>query len=132
MRSKLILPLLVVLASWLGLPAGAQEHVKNLSLVTDPREYVGYDKKLGAQIPADLTFKDENGRSVKLLDYAKDRPMILALVYYSCPRLCTEVLNGSVRTMRAMDSLAMGSDFQFVAVSIDPNDTPAIAAAKRA
>jgi len=132
MRSSSILSLCFALLALFGSPAGAQEHVENLSLVTDPREFVGYDQKLGAQIPADLTFTDESGRSVRLLDYAKDRPMILALVYYSCPRLCTEVLNGSVRMLRAMDSLELGEDFQFVAVSIDPKDTPEIAAAKRA
>jgi protein SCO1/2 len=57
--------------------------------------------------------------------------MVLALVYYSCPRLCTEVLNGSVRMLRAMDRLSVGTDFQFVAVSIDPKDTPDIASRKR-
>lgn len=109
----------------------AQQRVENLALVEDPREYVGYDQKLGASIPADLEFTDSDGKRVKLVDYADDRPMVLALVYYSCPRLCTEVLNGSVRMLRAMDSLQMGDDFQFVAVSIDPDDTPEIAKAKR-
>jgi protein SCO1/2 len=132
MRSSPILPLFFALMSLFAVAARAQEHVENLSLVPDPREYVGFDQKLGAPIPADLTFKDESGQSVRLVDYAKDRPMILALVYYSCPRLCTEVLNGSVRMLRAMDSLELGQDFQFVAVSIDPKDTPEIAGAKRA
>ncbi len=131
MRSFLIIPMLVALMALFGLPLSAQEHVKNLSLVIDPREYVGYDQKLGAQIPSDLTFKDESGQPVHLVDFAKDRPMVLALVYYSCPRLCTEVLNASVRMVRAMDSLELGHDYQFVAVSIDPSDTPEIAAAKR-
>src|SRR5689334_11080004 len=132
MRLSSFIPLLLALTASFGSPAGAQEHVENLSLVPDFRDYVGYDQKLGAKIPSDLTFKDETGAPVRLADYAAHRPLILALVYYSCPRLCTEVLNGSVRTMRAMDSLAMGEDFQFVAVSIDPKDTPEIAAAKRA
>jgi protein SCO1/2 len=131
MRS-LSLPLLIatVLALCCNFAAG-QERVKNLSLVLDPREYVGYDQKLGAQIPADISFKDENGEAVRLLDFAKDRPLVLALVYYSCPRLCTEVLNGSVRMLRAMNSLELGEDFQYVAISIDPLDTPAIAGEKR-
>jgi len=131
MRPFLFIPLFIAILALCGLPAGAQEHVKNLSLVTDPSEYVGYDQKLGAQIPEDLSFKDENGQAVRLVDFAKDRPMVLALVYYSCPRLCTEVLNGSVRMLRAMNTLDIGTDFQFVAVSIDPKDTPEIARAKR-
>ena len=131
MRSKFLIPLIVALLALLGRSAAAQEHVRNLSLVIDPREYVGYDQKLGAKIPGDLTFTDESGKPVRLLDFAKDRPLVLALVYYSCPRLCTEVLNGSVRMLRAMDRLELGSDFQFVAVSIDPKDTPQIASQKR-
>ena len=126
------LPLIAALLALFCPAAPAQEHVKNLSLVVDPREYVGYDQNLGASIPDDLMFKDENGVAVRLTDYTKERPMVLALVYYSCPRLCTEVLNGSVRTLRAMDSLHLGEDFQYVAVSIDPHDTPEIAFAKRA
>jgi protein SCO1 len=93
--------------------------------------HVGYDQRLGARIPGDLSFRDQDGREVRLADYAAQRPMVLALVYYSCPRLCTEVLNGSVRMLRAMESLELGEDFQFVAVSIDPADTPEIAALKR-
>jgi protein SCO1/2 len=112
-------------------PAAAQERVENLALVPDPRVYVGYDQKLGESIPPDLTFTDESGKPVRLLDFASDRPLVLALVYYSCPRLCTEVLNGSVRMLRAMDRLSVGTDFQFVAVSIDPRDTPDIASRKR-
>lgn len=119
-------------ASAVGAPmASTQERVENLSLVPDPRVYVGYDQNLGAEIPADLTFTDENGKPVKLVDYAGDKPLVLALVYYSCPRLCTEVLNGSVRMLRAMERLSIGADFRFAAVSIDPNETPEIAAKKR-
>jgi protein SCO1/2 len=132
MRSATVIHLLAALFALCCPAAEAQQRVENLSLVLDPREYVGYDQKLGAQIPADLSFKDENGATVRLVDYASDRPMVLALVYYSCPRLCTEVLNGSVRMLRAMDRLELGEDFQYVAVSIDPADTPEIALAKRA
>ncbi len=121
----------LLLIALLGALSAAQERVENLSLAADPRVYVGYDQKLGADIPPDLMFVDQTGKSVRLLDYAKERPLVLALVYYSCPRLCSEVLNGSVRMLRSMDRLSLGADFQFVAVSIDPADTPQIAAAKR-
>lgn len=130
-----LIPSLLALAAAFAAPgatASAQERVENLSLVQDPRQYVGYDQNLGAEIPDDLTFTDESGKPVKLRDFAQDRPMVLALVYYSCPRLCTEVLNGSVRMLRAMERLSIGTDFQFVAVSIDPNETSEIAGRKRA
>lgn len=91
---------------------------------------IGIDQKLGAQVPLDLTFKDEAGRDVQLADYFKDRPVILTLVYYRCPSLCTMVLNDLTRSIRTMD-LSAGKDFQIVTVSFDPNETPDLAAAKK-
>jgi len=86
-------------------------------------EGVSWDQKLGHKVPLDLTFYDEQGRSVQLGDFAKDRPILLALVYYRCPMLCTLVLNGVVRGLRPLD-LQPGKDFEIVAVSFDPNDRP--------
>src|SRR5436305_13349750 len=54
---------------------------------------VGIDQKLGAQVPGDLVFRDETGREVRLADYYGKKPIVLALVYYDCPMLCTVVLN---------------------------------------
>jgi len=91
---------------------------------------IGITQNLGAQVPLDLAFKDEAGRDVHLGDYFKDRPVILTLVYYRCPSLCTMVLNDMVRSIRTMD-LTAGKDFQIVTVSFDPNETPDLAAAKK-
>jgi len=91
---------------------------------------VGIDQKLGAMVPADLVFMDEQGRDVRLGDYFGKRPMVLVLVYFQCPMLCTMVLNDVVRTIRAM-SENLGSDFDILTVSFDPADTPAAAKLKR-
>jgi protein SCO1/2 len=91
---------------------------------------VGIDQKLGAMVPADLAFKDEAGRDVRLGDYFGKRPMVLVLVYFQCPMLCTMVLNDVLRTIRAM-SENLGSDFDIVTVSFDPADTPSLAKLKK-
>ncbi len=94
---------------------------------------VGIDQKLGAQVPLDLTFRDEAGRPVKLAQYfdGQKKPVILTLVYYSCPQLCTLVLNDLNRGMNGLSTLSAGDDYQVVTVSIDPSDTPALAADKK-
>ena len=55
---------------------------------------VGFDQHLGESVPLDLAFTDETGRSVKLGDYFGKKPVVLSLVYYDCPMLCTLSLNG--------------------------------------
>jgi protein SCO1/2 len=92
---------------------------------------VGLDQKLNAQIPLNLTFKDEFGRTVKLGDYFGGRPVILTLNYFECPMLCTEVLNGLTGTLKTLN-LSVGKDFDVVTVSFDPRDTPERARAKKA
>ena len=74
----------------------------------------------------DLRFRDEEGREIRLGDYLGRRPVILALVYYRCPLLCNQVLNGLTRSLKAV-SLDAGSDFDVVAVSINPEETPELA-----
>lgn len=86
----------------------------------------------GDSIPLGLTFADSRGDSVRLADYFKQgRPVLLNLVYFNCPMLCTLVLNGVANAARGM-TLAPGTDFQMVAVSIDPRDTPVLAEQKQA
>ena len=77
------------------------------------------------QVPTDLVFHDETKREVKLGDYfgKSHRPIILTLVYYKCPMLCTMVLNELVRTMNGMDTLTAGKDFDVLSVSFDPRKT---------
>jgi protein SCO1 len=91
---------------------------------------VGITQNLNAQIPPDLEFLDETGKSVRIGDFFGHKPVVLSLVYFDCPALCTEVLNGELRTMKAI-SLDLGKDFEAVTVSFEPKDTPALAKAKR-
>ncbi len=91
---------------------------------------VGIDQKLGMQVPLDIPFVDENGHDVKLGDYFGKRPVVLALVYYQCPMLCTMVLNGLTESMEPLTFTA-GKDFDVVAVSFDPSETPTLAAGKK-
>ena len=92
---------------------------------------VGIDQKLNEQVPLDLTFRDEAGRDVPLSTFFQPRkPVILALVYYRCPMLCTQILNGVESSLKAV-SLDPGRDFEVVNVSFDPKDTPELAASKK-
>jgi protein SCO1 len=91
---------------------------------------VGIAQNLNAQVPPDLMLRDETGKSVRIGDFFGQKPIVLSLVYFDCPALCTEVLNGELRTMKAI-SLDLGKDFDAVTVSFEPKDTPALAKAKR-
>ena len=91
---------------------------------------VGIDQHIGQQLPLDLTFRDEAGRSVPLRNYFGRRPVLLTLVYYQCPMLCSQVLNGVVGGLLPL-KLSVGQDFDIVTVSFDPRDTPAAATEKR-
>ena len=94
-------------------------------------EGVGIDQKLDEQVPLDLVFKDEAGREVPLSNFfSKGKPVVLALVYYRCPMLCTQILTGLESTLKAV-TFNPGKDFEVVAVSFDPKDTPELAAAKK-
>ena len=91
---------------------------------------VGIDQKLNNQLPLDLEFRDENGQTVKLQKFFGKRPVVLALVYYDCPMLCTLVLNGMSEAFRVL-SFRLGEEYEVVTVSFDPRETPALAAAKK-
>ena len=91
---------------------------------------VGIEQHLNQQIPQDLTFRDESGKTVRLGDYFGKRPMILNLVYYNCPMLCGEVLSGLTSTLRVL-RFDLGREFEVITVSFDPRETPQIAAEKK-
>ncbi len=91
---------------------------------------IGIDQRLNEPVPLTLSFRDEAGRPVHLGDYFGKHPVILALVYFNCPMLCTQVLNGMVSALRVLP-LAAKRDFEVVLVSFDPREKPADAAAKR-
>jgi len=91
---------------------------------------VSIAQRLNEPIPRDIIFRDEDGEAVHLGDYFGKKPVVLSLVYFDCPALCTEVLNGELRTMKAI-SLDLGKDFDAITVSFEPKDMPALAKAKR-
>ena len=91
---------------------------------------VGIDQKLGDQLPLDLMFVDESGKDVKFGDLFRNRPVVLALVYYECPMLCTQVLSGLDGSLTAL-TFSAGKEFDLVVVSFDPGETPAVAADRR-
>lgn len=92
---------------------------------------VGISQKLGSTVPLDLEFRDEDGKIVRLGQYFQGKkPVILTLVYYQCPMLCTEILNGLIRALRVIP-LSAGKDFQIVTVSFDPKEGPELASRKR-
>jgi protein SCO1/2 len=90
---------------------------------------VGIDQKLNEAIPLNLAFHDEHGSAVTLSEFFGQKAVVLALVYYDCPMLCTQVLNGLDRSLRDVP-MDIGKDFNVVTVSIDPSETPKLAAAK--
>ena len=92
---------------------------------------VGVAQHLNQQLPLDASFVDENGKAVKLGDYFGKHPAILSLVYYTCPMLCSEELDGITSSLE-MVKLTPGKDFEVVVVSIDPSDTPEQAAKSKA
>ena len=91
---------------------------------------VGIDQKLNAQVPLGAQFVDESGRTVRLGDLLGRRPAVLALVYYTCPALCDQILRGVVIGLRPL-SLRPGRDFDVIAISINPREGPADAFAKK-
>ncbi len=92
---------------------------------------VGFDQKLGIRLPLDLHFRDDSGRELALGELFGKRPVILAPVYFRCPLLCSQVLTGLTRSLKPL-SLEAGKDFEVVAFSINPEETPELAAQNKA
>lgn len=131
MRSNQILALILILASSAfgqGMTNGIMSPPAN---VRPPGlTNVGMRQNLNQPIPADLTFTDDLGRTVRLGDYFGKRPIILNLVYFTCPMLCGEVLSGLENSLRMM-KFDVGKEFDVITVSFDPHDTPEAAAKKK-
>jgi protein SCO1 len=92
---------------------------------------VGVTQKLNQPLPLDAEFVDDTGKKVRMGDYFGKRPALLTLVYFTCPMLCSEELDGLSGALE-MVKLTPGKDFDVIVVSIDPNDTPKEAAKKKA
>ena len=114
-------------------PAHAQltDPTQNVGVRPELLNQAGIDQKLNNQVPLNLTFRDEHGATVELGQFFAGKPVILTLVYYNCPMLCTQVLNAVDRSMETMP-LEIGKDFNVVTVSIDPSDRAPMADAKHA
>jgi protein SCO1/2 len=107
-------------------PDRPPSHIKPEELID-----VTFRQRLNERLPLDIPFKDEYGRPVTLGKYfTGTRPVILAFVYYQCPMLCTQVMNGISASLRALPFTA-GQDFDVVLVSFDPRDDPAAALEKK-
>lgn len=99
----------------------------------DTYKEIYIDQKLDAQVSLGLEFNDEDGKRVKLRDLVQDKPVVLALVYFACPMLCTRVLDGMVQAFDASDlGLKLGEEYTVITVSIDPRETPELAKEKKA
>ena len=91
---------------------------------------VGIDQKPDAQVPLDAEFNDEHGKTVTLRQYFNQRPVVLALVYYDCPMLCTQVLTGLAGSLQGV-TFDVGKEYDVLVVSFDPGETPAQAAERK-
>lgn len=93
---------------------------------------VAVEERLGDTVPLDLPFIDAQGQPIRLGDYfTKGRPVVLALVYYRCPMLCSLLLQGLAHGLRDL-GWTPGKDYEAITVSVDPAEPPALAAAKQA
>lgn len=127
-------------AGWAPLPARAQATSQPKlgdplgttpsSKMPDELRDIGFDQRLGAQVPFDLGFTDEEGKAVRLGDYFGRRPVLLLPVYYECPMLCGQVINGVVAGLATISFLP-GKEYEVVAVSFDPRDTVESAAERK-
>jgi protein SCO1/2 len=119
-------------AQYNGVPKSGMMTKGGMPAGISPNELkkVSFDQNLGVQVPLDLPFRDETGRAVHLSQYFTGRPVILALVYYECPMLCVQALNGLVKSLKVL-ALEPGRDYSIVTVSFNPEETPAEAAAKK-
>ncbi|MCB1142923.1 MAG: SCO family protein [Leptospiraceae bacterium] len=107
------------------------EHEKKINKT--PSEIEGLDLvvNLGETVPLDIPFVDEEGKDILLSDYFESKkPVVLTMVYYKCPTLCNFHLNGLNQVFKDMD-WNLGKDYQFVAVSIEPTETPDVSNPKK-
>ncbi len=104
--------------------------VQGHELVPGQTEGIGFSQNVGARVPSDLTFRDESGQKVFLGQYFVDRPVVLTMNYLRCQNLCSLVIKGLATSLTSVP-LQLGADFTVLTVSIDPSDTPAVAASTK-
>lgn len=114
-----------------GLPGAVNEPGQASTVLPSQLEGVSFQQQLNAQLPLDTRFRDEHGASVALGSYFGRKPVVLAFVYYECPMLCMQVLNGVTGALKVVPFVP-SQDFEVVYISFDPRDTPAAASVKKA
>lgn len=134
LRNRVLAALALACAALaLASTAGAQlttDPMQSVGVRPDLLKQVGIDQKLNQSVPLNLTFRDEHGQTVQLGQYFGQKPVILTLVYYNCPMLCTQVLNGVEVGLKGIP-LDIGKQFNVVTVSIDPSEGHVLADVKQ-
>jgi protein SCO1 len=102
----------------------------NSSTLPNILKGVGFEQRIGTQIPLNATFTDETGKTVQLSNYFGKVPVVLIMAYYRCPVLCSEVMSGATKALKKV-GFEIGDQFKVLTVSFDPTDTPAIATATK-
>lgn len=108
----------------------ASDPMQGVGVRPELLKQVGIDQRLNQSIPLDLMFRDEDGRTVALGQFFGQKPVILTLVYYNCPMLCTQVLNGVESSLKEL-STDIGNQYDVVTISIDPTESHVLAKTKK-
>jgi len=132
---NVLLASLAVAAAFLSVAPGAagqlaSDPMQSVGVRPELLKQVGIDQKLNQTIPLNLAFRDENGNRVELEQYFGQKPVILTLVYYNCPMLCTQVLNGVESGLKELPT-DIGKQFEVVTISIDPTESHVLAKVKK-
>ena len=138
LRRILIVVALIFCTVMINVPLQAQQSVGGVQLsggsasvqLPDILKGVYFEQRLGTQVPLDSTFTDEDGKPVVLRSYFEKKPVVLIMAYYRCPMLCSEVLRGAASAFRKLN-FQIGDQFNVLTVSIDPQETPALAASTK-
>lgn len=133
LRRVLLLSVVVAVGARLLAPVPALAHTGNEPHVQDEAflKEIAFDQRLGAQLPLDLPFTDEQGREVTLREYFGQKPVVLLMTYFNCTMLCPLLLDGLVRSLRPI-AFDVGKQFTVLTVSINPRETAGIAASRKA
>jgi len=123
---RLVFCISIILGAGTSLSVSQEGAASKIDILKD----IGIDQHLDEQIPLELAFKDEFGQTVHLKDYFGEKPVILSLVYYDCPMLCTMILNGLLASLNPMN-IDIGKDFDVVTVSFNPAEGPELAMRKK-
>jgi protein SCO1 len=131
-----LLSFLAAAAAFLSLAPGAgaqlaSDPMQSVGVRPELLKNVGIDQKLNQTIPLNLAFRDENGQTVQLAQFFAQKPVILTLVYYNCPMLCTQVLNGVESGLKELPTTDIGKQFEVVTISIDPTESHVLAKVKQ-